>query len=135
MSECSMTMSEEARNWPEAVIGAKLTMNPYLLAMAAERAAQSGMKLWELINLALWEKLGKPDHDALMEFAAGMDVEEEDPKWKKRLRLTARHEVALSRLEDTMLTEANAMLQGQSGDSDKDDLEKERPHADTKFQM
>jgi hypothetical protein len=116
MSDCSMTISEESKSWPDAVIGAKLTMNPYLLAMAADKALESGMKLWEFINLAVWERLGRPDHDALMGFAARMDVDEEDPKWKKRLKLTARYEVELARLEETMMTEANEMLQGQGGD-------------------
>jgi hypothetical protein len=83
--------------------------------------------------LAMWERLGKPDHDALMGFAAGMDVDEEDPKWKKRLKLTARYEVEVARQQETMMTESNEMLQGQGQGADADKLasESERLHADT----
>jgi hypothetical protein len=93
MSECSLTRSDSSKNWPEGVISVKMTMNPYLLAMAIEEALKSGLKPWELINVALWEKLGCPNQDTLMEFAANLELEEEDPKWKKRLKITARHEV------------------------------------------
>jgi len=92
-STCSVTQSTEADNWPDGIISVKMTMNPYLLALAAEESMKRGMRTWELINLALWEKLGKPEKDELLDFAAGMEVLEEDPKWKKRLKLTARHEV------------------------------------------
>ena len=96
MAECSLTHSEEGRNWPDAIISSKMSMNPYLLAMAIEESAKQGMKVWELVNIALWEKLGKPDHSALMEFAANMEIFDEDPKWKKRLKITARHEVEVA---------------------------------------
>ena len=96
MSGCSVTQSEAAKNWPEGVVSVNLTMNPYLLALALEAALKDGMKLWEFINTALWEKLGRPDRDALMEFAANMEVVDEDPKWKKRLQIAARHEVAVA---------------------------------------
>ena len=96
MDSCSVTQSEAAKNWPEGIISVKMTMNPYLLARAIEESYKSGMKLWELINVALWERLGKPDHDTLMEFAANMELEDEDPKWKKRLKITARHEVEVA---------------------------------------
>ena len=96
MIECSMTRSEASKNWPEGTISVKVTMNPYLFAIALEEALRMGMKPWELINVALWEKLGKPDHDTLMEFAANLEIEDEDPKWKKRLQITARHEVAVA---------------------------------------
>ncbi len=95
MTECSVTRSPEAKNWPEGIISVKMTMNPYLLAMAIEEAYKSGLQPWEFINTALWEKLGKPDHDALMQFAADLEIIDEDPKWKKRLKITARHEVAV----------------------------------------
>ena len=102
MQQCSLSQSEEAKNWPDAVISVKLTMNPYLLAMAIEESLTRGIKLWELINSGLWEKLGKPDHDTLMEFAANMEVDDLDPKWKKRLKLTARHEVEVAALKRAM---------------------------------
>jgi len=96
MVECSMAESEVAKNWPEGIISVKMTMNPYLLAMAIEKSLDSRMRLWEFINTALWEKLGKPDHDTLMDFAANIDVLDEDPKWKKRLKITARYEVEVA---------------------------------------
>ncbi len=81
---CSITKSPAAQNWPEGIITVKLTMNPYLFAMAHEEAAKQGLSVWEIVNIALWEKLGKPDRVALMEFAATLDLNDEDPKWKKR---------------------------------------------------
>ncbi len=96
MVECSIAESEAAKNWPEGIISVKMTMSPYLLAMAIEKSLENGMKLWEFINTALWEKLGKPDHGTLMEFAANIEVFDEDPKWKKRLKITARHEVEVA---------------------------------------
>ncbi len=93
MSNCSMTGSDASKSWPEGIISAKLTMNPYLLAMAQDAAYKEGLQPWEFINAALWDKLGKPDHDTLMGFAANLEIEDEDPKWKKRLKLTARFEV------------------------------------------
>lgn len=93
MSDCCETRSEEAKNWPEGIISVKLTMNPYLLAMAIGESEKVGIRVWELINTALWEKLGRPDKNDLTEFAADMEIYEEDPKWKKRLKITARHEV------------------------------------------
>ncbi|MDQ7785356.1 MAG: hypothetical protein RDU20_20905 [Desulfomonilaceae bacterium] len=96
MVDCSMTQSEAAKNWPEGVISVKMTMNPYVLAMALEESLVKGIRLWEFVNTALWEKLGKPDHDTLMEFAANLEVFDEDPKWKKRLKITARHEVEVA---------------------------------------
>lgn len=98
MSQCSLTQSEAAKNWPEGIISAKLTMNPYLLAMAFEESLKRGMKLWELINAALWQELGKPDHEALLAFAADMEIFDEDPKWKKRLKIAARHELAVAEI-------------------------------------
>jgi hypothetical protein len=96
MTDCSITCSDESKNWPEGVISAKITMNPYILAMAEEESLKKGMRLWELINVAVWEKLGRPSYDKLMKFAAEMEIYEEDPKWKKRLNITARHEVAVA---------------------------------------
>lgn len=96
MSECSVTSSEEAKNWPEGIISAKMTMNPYILAMAGEESMKCGMKLWELINVAIWEKLGKPSYDELTQFAASLEIFDEDPKWKKRLKIAASHEIAVS---------------------------------------
>jgi len=91
-----MTLSESSRNWPEGTVSVNITMNPYLLAMAEEQSFQQGLKLWEFINVALWESLGKPAHDSLMEFAATMEIADEDPKWRKRLKITARHEVEMA---------------------------------------
>lgn len=101
MDNCTVTHTEDSKNWPEATISVKLTMNPYLLAMAVERSLDAGVKLWEFINLALWEKLGSPSHDTLLEFAANMHVDDEDPKWKKRLTITARHEVETKEFRQT----------------------------------
>ena len=96
MSECSLTQSEESKNWPEGIISVKLTMNAYLLAMAFEESLKRGMKAWELINTALWKELGSPDFDTLLALAANMEIFEEDPKWKKRLKIAARHELAMA---------------------------------------
>ena len=96
MSQCSITASDEAKNWPEGLISVKITMNPYILAMAGEESLKNGMKLWEFINLAIWEKMGKPSQAELTEFAASFEIFDEDPKWKKRLQIAARHEVAVA---------------------------------------
>jgi hypothetical protein len=98
MTQCSLTRSEAAKNWPEGTISVKLTTNPYVFAFALHEAAKQGLRPWEFINVALWEKLGSPDHDTLMEFAAGLEVAEEDPKWIKRLKITARHELEMATL-------------------------------------
>jgi len=95
MTSCSMTSSQEAAQWPEGIISAKITMNPYLFAYAEDQSYRLGMKPWEFVNVALWEKLGKPDSRTLTEFAANLELDEEDPKWKKRLKITARHELAI----------------------------------------
>ena len=95
MGTCAVAQSEAARKWPEGVISAKLTMNPYLLAMAFEESMKAGVQLWEFINTALWEKLGEPDREKLLEFAANMEVFDEDPKWKKRLKIAARYKMGL----------------------------------------
>jgi hypothetical protein len=95
MSTCSITKTEESKKWPEAIISVKLTMNPYLLVLAEEKAAEAGLKVWEYINVALWEKLGKPSRNELLDFAAAFDLDDVDPKWKKRLKLAARHEVEI----------------------------------------
>jgi hypothetical protein len=102
MTDCSITQSEESKNWPEGTISTKMTMNPYVLAMAIEEAYKNGVKPWEFINAAIWERLGKPDHDTLMEFAANLEVEDLDPKWKKRLKITARFEVEKATFIDRM---------------------------------
>lgn len=95
MTACSTTKTEESKNWPEGIISVKLTMNPYILAFAEEKSLQSDMRLWEFINLALWEKLGKPSELELLAFASSIEVDDLDPKWKKRLRLAARHEMEI----------------------------------------
>jgi len=118
MSECSVAQSEVAKNWPEGIISVKLTMNPYLLAMAIEKSLEQGMRLWEFINLALWERLGKPDRDALTEFAASMEVHEEDPKWAKRLNITARHEVAVKAWREAKEETAQAPPDSSDGDGE-----------------
>ena len=89
MTQCSPTRSEASKNWPEGTIVVKVTMNPYIYAMAIEEAYKEGMKPWELINVALWEKIGEPDHDTLMNYAANVRVDDDDPKWLKRLKITA----------------------------------------------
>ena len=98
MDPCSMCQSDSGKEWPESVVSVRMTMSPYVFAMAIEAAMKSGVKPWEFINVAIWEKLGKPDHDTLMQFAANMDIDDEDPKWKKRLKITARHETAMDDL-------------------------------------
>lgn len=120
MAECSLTQSDAAKNWPEGIISVKMTMNPYLLAVAIEKSLGSGMKLWEFINAALWEKLGKPDHDTLMEFAANLEVFEEDPKWKKRLKITARHEVEVAAYKKSLQDESELCPTPSDGDCAKD---------------
>ncbi len=105
MSECSITASAEAKNWPEGLISAKITMNPYILAMAGEECFKHGMKLWEFINLAVWEKLGRPSHQELIESAVRLEIFDEDPKWKKRLRLAAQHEVAAAEMRKQVAEE------------------------------
>ena len=95
MSTCSLTKTQESKEWPEAIISLKLTMNPYLMVMAEEKAALDGLKLWEFINVALWEKMGKPSKEDLLNFAAGFELDDLDPKWKKRLKLAARYEVEI----------------------------------------
>jgi len=96
MQHCSVTRSEASQQWPEGIISVKLTMNPYIFAMAIEEAYRQGLQPWELVSLALWEKLGKPDREALTEFAASLDLADDDPDWKKRLKITAAHEAALA---------------------------------------
>lgn len=93
MTECGLTLSEEASAWPEAVVSVKMTMNPYIYAFAIEKAHSLGMKPWEFINLAIWEKLGKPSSSDLTEFASNLQTDDEDPKWLKRLNITAKYEV------------------------------------------
>ena len=39
MSTCSLTKTQESKEWPEAIISLKLTMNPYLMVMAEDKAA------------------------------------------------------------------------------------------------
>ncbi len=121
MGTCAVAQSEVARKWPEGVISAKLTMNPYLLAMAFEESMKAGVQLWEFINTALWEKLGEPDREKLLEFAANMEVFGEDPKWKKRLKIAARYEMGLEEfrkelggepLPATNVSEGNGGAQG-----------------------
>lgn len=104
MLQCSVTSSEASKNWPEGTVVVKLTMNPYVFAMAMEECFQHGMKPWEFINVAIWEKLGKPDQDTLMKFAANLEACDEDPKWKKRLIITARHELAMARAREEPAT-------------------------------
>ena len=121
MGTCAVAQSEAARKWPEGIISAKLTMNPYLLAMGFEEAMKAGVQFWEFINTALWEKLGEPDQDKLLEFAANMEVFDEDPKWKKRLKIAARYEMGLEEfrkelgekpLPATSVSEGNGGAQG-----------------------
>jgi hypothetical protein len=97
MKQCGMTLSEGASEWPEAVISVKMTMNPYIYALAMEKAHREGLKPWEYINLAVWEKLGKPSSKELTEFAATLTTSEDDPKWLKRLGVAARFEVESGR--------------------------------------
>jgi hypothetical protein len=115
MAGCSITQSEAAKNWPEGIISVKMTMNPYLLAMAIEEALPKGMKPWEFINSALWEKLGCPDQETLMKFAANMEIFDEDPKWKKRLKIAAAHEVAVAEYREQLHDEASSSETGKNG--------------------
>ncbi len=119
MTLCSVTTSTESQNWPEGIISVRLTMNPYLLAMAEEQAYSEGVPLWEYVNAALWEKLGKPDCPRLYEFAAGMSVQDEDPKWKKHLNITARHEIEMTALRKARAHEEAEQETGDNG-SDKE---------------
>ncbi|MBI4965423.1 MAG: hypothetical protein HY913_19255 [Desulfomonile tiedjei] len=119
MSQCSLTQSEASKNWPEGVISVKLTMNSYLLAMAIEESLNRGMKLWELINLALWKELGEPDFDALLGAAANMEIFDEDPKWKKRLKIAARHELAVAEFRKQLVVEDSSIEEPERGDGVK----------------
>jgi hypothetical protein len=119
MSDCSMTRSKEAENWPEGTISVKLTMNPYLLAMAVEKALESGISLWEYVNAGLWEKLGKPSSCELTQFAASLEVDEDDPKWKKRLKVTARYESEVKKCRDFIMDESNRPVACSDGNGDK----------------
>ena len=96
MQECSTTSSEASKNWPEGIISVRVTMNPYLFALAVDEAFKQGLRPWDFINTAIWEKLGKPDHKTLMDYAANLEIDEEDPKWKKRLKIAARHEIEMA---------------------------------------
>ncbi|MFC1836873.1 hypothetical protein ACFL2Q_19465 [Thermodesulfobacteriota bacterium] len=104
--QCSPTQSDDAKNWPEGIISAKITMNPYVYALAIEEAYKQGISPWEYINLAIWEKIGKPDHDTLLEFAANQELADEDPKWKKRLKIGARYEVEMAAVRKQRAQEA-----------------------------
>ncbi len=115
MTLCSATKSTESGNWPEGIISVRLTMNPYLLAMAEERAYSEGVPLWEYVNAALWEKLGKPDSPMLYEFAAGLSVDDEDPKWKKRLNIAARHEMEMAAVRSARAQEEDGPLNVDDG--------------------
>jgi len=46
MSTCSLTKTEESKKCPKGIISVKLTMNPYLLVLAEEKASQTGLKVW-----------------------------------------------------------------------------------------
>ena len=102
MIECSMTKSEASKDWPEGTVSVRITMNPYVFAMAMEQCFQEGMKPWEFVNVAMWEKLGKPDQETLLEFAANLEICDEDPKWKKRLKINARHEVEVAKAREEL---------------------------------
>jgi hypothetical protein len=93
MKQCGMTLSEAASEWPEAIVSVKMTMNPYVYAFAIDKAHSLGLKPWEFINLAIWEKIGKPSASELTEFASKLETDEEDPNWLKRLKITAKYEV------------------------------------------
>ncbi|MGC8660005.1 MAG: hypothetical protein ACP5U1_13120 [Desulfomonilaceae bacterium] len=116
MTGCSLTNSEESKKWPEGIISVKLTMNPYLLVLAEEEAARQGLKLWEYINLALWEKLGEPSKDQLLDFASGFGVDDLDPKWKHRLKLAARHEVEVREAVKQAQTSGESKSPDSNGD-------------------
>ncbi len=117
MTDCSVTVSDASKNWPDGIISVKLTMSPYLLTLAEEASFGSGMKLWEFINVALWEKLGKPNEESLLNHAAELDLSDEDPKWKKRLKLTARHEIEVSRFKRMVESEGPAEGSGNGNKS------------------
>lgn len=117
-STCSTVTSAEAKDWPDATVSTKMTMNPYILAMAEEEALKKGMRLWEYINLAIWEKLDKPGQEKLTEFAANLELDDEDPKWKKRLKVTARFEVEKEEYIEQMTQTAEKPGNGSGEDSD-----------------
>lgn len=120
MTNCTLTVSEAAEHWPDGVISVKLTMNPYLLTLAEEAAERTGMKIWELINVALWEKLGKPDQKSMLNYAAELDLSDDDPKWKKRLKLTARHEIEVMEHRQEQMTKCNVERDnGNRGEDEK----------------
>jgi hypothetical protein len=112
MAQCSITRSAAAKNWPDGIISVKITMNPYVFAMAEARAYERGLQPWELICEALWDKLGGPSHEELMAFAADLELCEDDPKWKKRLQITARHEVEISASRKRREAEAGRAIDG-----------------------
>jgi hypothetical protein len=116
MQHCSITRSEDSQQWPEGIISVKLTMNPYIFAMAIEEAYRQELQPWELVSLALWEKLGKPDREALTEFAANLELADEDPDWKKRLKITAAHEAAVAAVKRERQQDP---LPGSSTDDDR----------------
>ncbi len=119
-STCSTVTSNEAKNWPDATISTKMTMNPYLMAMAEEEALKKGMRLWEYVNLAIWEKLGKPEQETLMEFAANLEPADDEPKWKKRLKVTARFEVEKEEFIEQMKQTAEKPGNGSTDNQDPD---------------
>lgn len=119
-STCSTVTSEQAQQWPDATISTKNTMNPYILAMAEEHAFKQGLRPWEFINLAIWERLGKPSHDELMEFAANLDIDDDDPKWKKRLRIAARFEVEKEEFMERVKGAAEDSGNGKDAETDKE---------------
>ena len=124
MPDCSLTKSKESKKWPEDIISVKLTMNPYLLALAEDKAYRDGLKLWEYINLALWEKLGCPSKDELLDFAATFDLDDLDPKWKHRLKLTARHEVEVRKVTTQLETCVGGDCVNSNGDENEITQEK-----------
>lgn len=115
MQECSVTSSDASKNWPEGTISVRVTMNPYVFALAVEEAYKQGLRPWEFINAAIWEKLGEPDHKTLLDHAANLELDDEDPKWKKRLKITARHEVEMA---EAMLERAKAEAEGSTDKAD-----------------
>jgi hypothetical protein len=121
MSTCAVAQSQAAKKWPEGLISVKLTMNAYLLALAFEESMNAGVQLWEFINTALWEKLGEPDRDKLMDFAANMEIFDEDPKWKKRLKISARYEMGLEEFRKELEDESLAVQAVSEGNENNQD--------------
>jgi hypothetical protein len=103
--------------WPEGSLSIKFMVNPYLLLFAITRCQELTVELGELINVALWEKLGKPDRDELVRLAAEMEVSEEHPRWMRHLQTTANFELSRQAcsMDHDHVGHAHAETDGENG--------------------